>query len=328
MKKLISLLQKWEFIITILFLIEILIFSSISPYFLDYFNLMNATFNFSEKAILALPMIFVIMSGDIDISVASIIALASFLMGYASSLGVGTYGIITIGLGAGVVAGAFNGLFVAKIGMPAIAVTLATRSLFRGISHAFLEDQAYTTYPESFAFFGQGYVGSTLIPFQLLLFLFLALIIGFVLHFTSYGRKLYALGNSLSTARFSGIAVDKIRFFNFLLNGLFAGIAAVLLTSRIGSTRPQIASGWELEAITLVVLGGVSISGGKGSIGGVVVAIFLIGYLKFGMGLLNLSAKVMIISIGLLLIIAVLLPNILESSRKRRELLRQQGMLR
>ena len=113
----------------------------------------------------------------------------------------------------------------------------------------------------------------------------------------------------------------KVRYRLYLL-------AAVLLTSRIGSTRPQIASGWELEAITLVVLGGVSISGGKGSIGGVVVAIFLIGYLKFGMGLLNLSAKVMIISIGLLLIIAVLLPNILESSRKRRELLRQQGMLR
>lgn len=324
MKRLLPLLQKWEVLIGLLFLVEILLFSSLSPYFLDYFNLMNATFNFAEKAILALPMILVIMSGDIDISVASIIALASFLMGYAASMGVGTPGLVLVGLGSGLLAGAFNGLFVAKVGMPAIAVTLATRSLFRGISHAFLEDQAYTFYPDSFAYFGQGYVGSTLIPFELLLFLLLAIIMGVVLHLTSYGRKVYALGNSLSAAKFSGIAVDRIRFINFVLNGLFAGIAAILLTSRIGSTRPQIASGWELEAITLVVLGGVSISGGKGNIMGVIVAVFLIGYLKFGMGLLNFSAKVMIITTGILLIGAVLLPNILESARKRRELVKQR----
>jgi rhamnose transport system permease protein len=328
MKKVSVLLQKWEVLIAFLLLGEVLLFSSLSPYFLNYFNLMNATFNFSEKAILALPMIFVILSGDIDISVASIIALASFCMGYAASLGMDTTGIVLIGLTVGALAGAFNGFFVTKVGMPAIAVTLASRSLFRGISHAFLEDQAYTVYPERFGYFGQGYVGNSLVPFELLLFILLALLTGFVLHFTSYGRKLYALGNSPSAARFSGIAVDRIRFINFVLNGLFAGIAAVLLTSRIGSTRPQIALGWEMEAITLVVLGGVSISGGKGNILGVFLAVFLIGYLKFGMGLINLSAKVMIITTGILLITAVLLPNILENMRKQRELRTQREQKR
>ena len=319
-----NLIIQWEVILVLMFLFEIILFSNLSKYFLDYFNLMNATFTFMEKAILALPMIFVIMSGDIDISVAAIIALCSFAMGYASSAGVGAVGLVIIGLAIGVGAGAFNGFFITRFGMPAIAVTLATSSLFRGISQAVLEDQAYTKYPEAFAYFGQGYVGESVIPFQLLLFIILAAVMGYVLHKTTYGRKLYAIGNSKSAARFSGIRVDRIRMINFILNGLFAGISAILLTSRIGSTRPNIALGFELEAITLVVLGGVAITGGKGNIFGVILAVFFIGYLKFGMGLLTLSAKVMIITTGLLLIIAVLLPGLLDSIKSKRKLMQQQ----
>ncbi len=319
-----NLIVQWEFILVIMFIAEVILFSSITPYFLDYFNLMNATFTFMEKAILALPMIFVIMSGDIDISVAAIIALCSFAMGFGADAGMSAGTITVIGLLVGALSGAFNGFFITRFGMPAIAVTLATSSLFRGISQAILEDKAYTVYPESFAYFGQGYVGDSLVPFELLLFIILAAVMGYVLHKTTYGRKLYAIGNSSSAARFSGIKVNRIRFINFTLNGLFAGISAVLLTSRIGSTRPNIATGFELEAIALVVLGGVAITGGKGNIFGVIVATFFIGYLKFGMGLLNLSAKVMIITTGLLLIIAVLLPGVLDAIKSRRKLLRQQ----
>ncbi|MBI9106727.1 MAG: ABC transporter permease [Spirochaetales bacterium] len=319
-----KLIIQWEVILVLMFLFEIILFSNISPYFLDYFNLMNATFTFMEKAILALPMIFVIMSGDIDISVAAIIALCSFSMGYAAAAGVGAAGLVVTGLAVGTAAGAFNGFFITRFGMPAIAVTLASSSLFRGVSQAVLEDQAYTKYPDAFAYFGQGYVGDSVIPFELLLFVILATVMGYILHKTTYGRKLYAIGNSESAARFSGVRVNRIRMMNFMLNGLFAGISAVLLTSRIGSTRPNIALGFELEAITLVVLGGVSISGGKGNIFGVVLAVFFIGYLKFGMGLMMLSAKVMIITTGLLLIIAVLLPGVLDTIKGRRKLARQQ----
>ena len=319
-----NLIIQWEVILVLMFIFEVILFTNITPYFLDYFNLMNATFTFMEKAILALPMIFVIMSGDIDISVAAIIALCSFAMGFASAAGVEAAGLVVIGLGVGIAAGAFNGFFITRFGMPAIAVTLATSSLFRGISQAVLEDQAYTKYPGAFAYFGQGYVGESVIPFQLLLFIILAVVMGYVLHKTTYGRKLYAIGNSKSAARFSGIRVDRIRMINFILNGLFAGISAILLTSRIGSTRPNIALGFELEAITLVVLGGVAITGGKGNIFGVILAVFFIGYLKFGMGLLTLSAKVMIITTGLLLIIAVLLPGLLDSIKSKRKLMQQQ----
>ncbi|MDA3810391.1 MAG: ABC transporter permease [Spirochaetaceae bacterium] len=318
--KIINLVTRWEGMLGLIIITMVIVFSNITPYFLDYFNLMNATFTFMEKAILALPMIFIILCGDIDISVAAIIALSSFAMGFSSSIGLGTPEIIIIGILAGGLAGAFNGLFIIRFGIPAIAVTLASQSLFRGISQAVLEDQAYTHYPDNFSYFGQGYIKGTLIPFELIFFLVLAGGFAYVLHKSSYGRKMYAIGNSATAARFSGVQVDKIRFMNFVLNGLFAGVVAVLLTSRIGSTRPNIAQGWELEAITLVVLGGVSITGGKGNIVGVILSIFLIGYLKFGMGLINMSAKVMIITTGFLLILAVLLPGIMEALKKGNKL--------
>ncbi len=323
--RLINLFTRWEFILFAILVLETVVFSNLSPYFLDKFNLLNTTFNFSEKAILALPMIFVILSGDIDISVAAIIALASFAMGNAAASGAGPGTLVVIGLGVGTLAGLFNGLLITGLGMPAIAVTLASQSLFRGISQAILEDQAYTAYPEGFGFWGQGYIGKTMIPVELTVFLVLAVVMGFVLHKTTYGRKLYAIGNSSSAARFSGIAVDRMRLINFVLNGLFAGIAAILLTSRIGSTRPNIAMGYELEAITLVVLGGVSITGGKGNIVGVILAVFLLGYLKFGMGLLNMSAKIMIITTGTLLVTAVLIPAMMDNVKKKNKLRRQQA---
>ena len=321
----IDLVTRWEFILAVLFIGVVVFFANASPYFLDYFNMMNTTFNFMEKAILALPMIFVIMCGDIDISVASIMALSSFSMGYVSSRGADTPEIVLVGLAVGLLAGIVNGLLITGLQIPAIAVTLGSSSLFRGISQAILEDQAFTDYPESFGYFGQGYVGDSLVPFELLLFLILTAVMGFVLHKTTYGRKLYSVGNSITAARFSGVPVNKIRFINMALNGLFAGIAAVLLTSRISSTRPNIATGYELEAITLVVLGGVSITGGKGNILGVIIAVFLLGYLKFGMGLLNLSAKVMIITTGFLLIGAVLIPEMLNMLKAWRKLKRQQS---
>ncbi|MGL1890694.1 MAG: ABC transporter permease [Spirochaetaceae bacterium] len=325
LNRLINLVTQWESLLFIIIVVMVIVFSNITPYFLDYFNLMNASFTFMEKGILALPMIFVILCGDIDISVAAIIALSSFAMGLASSLGLDTAQIIAIGIFVGGLAGAFNAVFIINFKIPAIAVTLASQSLFRGISQAVLGDQAYTKYPESFSYFGQGYIGNSLIPFELVFFLVLACIFGYVLHKTTYGRKLYAIGNSSTAARFSGVKVDKIRFINFVVNGLFAGIVAVLLTSRIGSTRPNIAQGWELEAITLVVLGGVSIMGGKGKLIGVFLSIFLIGYLKFGMGLMNLSAKVMIITTGFLLIAAVLLPVIMDNLKRRSKLKRQKA---
>uniref|UniRef100_A0A7C3EEX8 Autoinducer 2 import system permease protein LsrD n=1 Tax=Gracilinema caldarium TaxID=215591 RepID=A0A7C3EEX8_9SPIR len=307
-----TLLQSWDFTITIIFLLVMLAGSFISPYFLDPGNLLETTFNFIEKAIIALPMIFIILCGDIDVSVGSIIALSSLAMGAASEAGLQTAGLVSIGLAVGLLAGMLNGWLITRFEIPAIAVTIGTQSLFRGISQAVLGDQAYTKYPESFAYFGQGYIGGTNIPFELVLFLVLALLTGILLHRTTFGRKIYALGRNPVAARFTGIPVNRLRFIIFSWAGLFSGIAAVLLTSRIGSTRPNIASGIELDAITSVVLGGVAITGGFGGIYGVVVANFLLGYLKFGMGLINIPGRVMNLVTGSLLIIAVVIPELFK----------------
>ena len=315
-RRIIKLLTQWEFILFLLFILVVIFNSFLSPYFLDYFNIMNTTFNFMEKAIIALSMVFIILVADIDISVAGIIALSSLFMGMASYHGAGTGTLIVIGLMVGILAGLLNGLIITKFNIPAIAVTIGSMSLFRGIAYAVLGDKAYTKYPKSFSYFGQGYIPGTVIPFELVLFVVLAIIFSFMLHRTSFGRKLYAAGNNPVASRFSGIKVNRIRLFLFSLNGFMSGIAAILLTSRIGSTRPNIANGWELEIITTVVLGGIAITGGKGKMLGVIIGIFLIGFLKFGMGLVNIPGKVMNIVVGFLLIIAIMLPDFIGKLRK------------
>lgn len=306
-----TLLRSWE---VLLFAVAVAIFvtnSLASPYFLSAWNLSDATFNFTEKAMIGFAMALLIISGEIDLSVAAIIALASTAMGYAVQLGVGTPGLVAVGLAVGLGCGAFNGLLVTRLGLPSIVVTIGTMSLFRGIAYIVLGDKAFTGYPPGFAFFGQGYVW-WVISFELALFAVLALIYGIVLHRTSFGRSIYAIGNNPTAALFSGIRVARVKFILFLMTGLMSGIAAICLTSRLGSTRPSIAFGWELEIVTMVVLGGVSILGGAGTIPGVVLAALVLGMVTFGFGLMNVPGIVMSIFIGLLLIGVIALPRLVR----------------
>ena len=280
-----------------------------SPYFLNSWNLSDATFNFTEKAMIAFAMALLIISGEIDLSVASIIALASTAMGAAAQVGIGTEGLIIVGLIAGLLCGATNGVLVTRFGLPSIVVTIGTMSLFRGISFIILGDQAYRGYPQDFAYFGQGYFW-WVISFEFVLFSILAVVYGIILHMTNFGRAVYAIGNNPTGALFSGIRVNRVKFVLFLLTGLMSGVAAICLTSRLGSTRPSIAFGWELEIVTMVVLGGVNILGGSGSIPGVIIAAFVMGLVTFGLGLLNVPGIVMSIVIGALLISVIALPRL------------------
>lgn len=302
-------LKSWE---TLLLLVAVAIFianSLASPYFLNAWNLSDATFNFTEKAMIAFAMALLIIAGEIDLSVAAIIALASTAMGAAVQFGVGTPGLVVIGLSVGLICGAFNGFLVTRMGLPSIVVTIGTMSLFRGISYIVLGDQAYRGYPSDFAFFGQGYV-FWVISFEFVLFAIIAVIYGILLHKTNFGRAVYAIGNNPTGALFSGIRVARVKFILFLLTGLMSGVAAICLTSRLASTRPSIAFGWELEIVTMVVLGGVSILGGSGTIPGVVIAAFVMGLVTFGLGLLNVPGIVMSIVIGALLISVIALPRL------------------
>ncbi|ESY74211.1 ABC transporter permease [Mesorhizobium sp. M0051] len=306
-KPLRSAIFSWEALLVVVAVAIFAINSLASPYFLDPYSLSDLTFNFTEKGLIAFAMALLIISGEIDLSVAAIIALASTMMGMAVQAGAGMPVLVLIGIVVGLGCGAFNGLLVTRLGLPSIVVTIGTMSLFRGIAFIILGDQAYKGYPDSFAFFGQGYVW-WVVSFELVLFLIAAVVYWFLLHRTSFGRRVFAIGNNPVAAQFSGVRVGRTKFILFCLTGLMSGIASVLITSRLGSTRPSIAQGYELEVITMVVLGGVSILGGAGSILGVVLAAFIMGLVTFGLGLLNVPGIVMSIFIGLLLIIVIALP--------------------
>lgn len=308
-------LKSWEALLAVVAVGIFVLNAFASPYFLDPWNLSDASFNFTEKAMIAFAMAMLIVAGEIDLSVGAIIALASTVMGLAMTAGAGTPVLVVLGLATGLACGAFNGLLVARFGLPSIVVTIGTMSLFRGISFIVLGDGAFTGYPAGFAWFGQGYV-FWVITVELVIFAAAALAFGVLLHRTSFGRTVFAIGNNSVAARFSGIRVDRVRFVLFLLTGLMSGIAAVCLTSRLGSTRPSIASGFELEVVTIVVLGGVSILGGSGSIAGVVLAAFVMGLVTFGLGLLNVPGIVMSIVVGALLIAVIAVPRLWSMARR------------
>ncbi|WP_332701316.1 ABC transporter permease [Devosia sp.] len=311
-----SAVLSWESLLVLVALGIFILNSLASPYFLNAWSLSDLTFNFTEKALIALAMALLIISGEIDLSVAAIIALASTMMGLALQYGADTPALVAVGVGVGIACGAFNGFLVTGLKLPSIVVTIGTMSLFRGIAFIILGDQSFKGYPPSFSWFGQGYVW-WVISFELVLFLGFALIYWVLLHRTNFGRRIFAIGNNSVAAQFSGVRVDRIKFILFCLTGLMSGLAAVLLTARLGSTRPSIAEGFELEAITMVVLGGVSILGGAGSILGVVLAALIVGLVTFGLGLLNVPGIVMTIFTGSLLIVVIALPILFRMWRQR-----------
>ena len=217
----------------------------------------------------------------------------------------------------GCLCGLFNGLLVTRFNLSSIVITIGTMSLYRGITYILLGDQALNHYPESFAWFGQGYVWGAL-SFEFALFILLAAAFTFLLHKTNFGRRTYAIGNNPTGAWFSGINVKRHNLVLFALVGLMAGLAAVLLTSRLGSTRPTLAMGWELAVVTMAVLGGVNILGGSGSMPGVIIAAFLMGLVTFGLSLLNVPGIVMSVIIGAMLIVVISLPIITRRMMQRR----------
>ncbi|MFT3849592.1 MAG: ABC transporter permease [Propionivibrio sp.] len=308
---------QWEWMLVLIFVLVNVINMNLSPFYLDAEGLRDATMSFLDKAFIVLPMVFIIVLGDIDISVASIVALASVVMGVSFQAGVPMPAAMAICLLVGAVCGFVNGWLIVRFKeLSSVIVTLATMIIFRGIAYILLENQSVGKFPVWFKFLGWGYVSE--IPFMLIVFALAALFFAWALHKTAFGRRVYSIGNNATAARFSGIDVNGIRLLVFTVAGLMSGVTALFLTSRMGSTRPNVATGYELEVITMVVLGGVSTSGGKGRMAGALIAVFLVGYLRYGLGLINVPAQTMLILIGSLLVAAVLVPNLGWSSLRRK----------
>lgn len=317
--KLKSFFFQWEWMLVLIFIIINIVNSSLSPYYLSTSKLLDTTMTFLDKAFIVLPMAFIIILGDIDISVASTVALSAVIMAVSYHAGIPMLLAMVICLAVGTACGFINGYLIVKFKeLSAVIVTLSTMIIYRGIAYIILQDQASGKFPAWYKFLGWGYVGG--IPFILIVFAVFAVMFGLLLHKTTFGRRVYAMGNNITASRFSGVQVDKIKVIVFTLAGLMSAVAALFLTSRMGSTRPNVANGYELDVIAMVVLGGVSTAGGKGRIIGTIISIFLIGLLRYGLGLINVPAQVLLIIIGLLLVVAVMIPNLKINKLKARKL--------
>ena len=305
-----TMLLRWEWMLVIILIILNFVNSTVSVNYLNYTNLASTLKMFLDKGIIAIPMMMVLLLGEIDISVGSIMALSGVLMGFAGSKDMPFSIILIIGLGVGLCCGLFNGILVAKFPeLSSTIITLGNMIFFRGIGYMILENRAYLKYPEIIHFFSWGSVKN--VPFILIVFLLEVLVFTFIIHRTRFGRSLYAVGSNATASYFSGIGINKVKIIVFGLSGLFSGLASIFLVSKLGSARASMAIGFEMEIIAMVILGGVAVTGGVGTVLGVALAVFIIGLLRFGLGIINISAENIMIIIGMLLIVSVALPNII-----------------
>jgi rhamnose transport system permease protein len=319
----------WDILLVAL-LIAILVLGSLqSPYFLNATSFSLIFSNFSEKSIMVLAMMLIIIVGEIDLSVASVLGLSSAILGFLFAAGWPLWPAMLVALASGGLAGLVNGLLVTRVGLPSLVVTLGTLALFRGAAYVVLGDRGISNYPDAFTQFGYGSIPGTLIPWTFLVFAFLAVVVAVVLHGTWVGRQLFAIGNNQDAARFAGIPVARIKLLLFVVSGLVAALAGIIFTARFSSSRADNAVGFELDVITVVLLGGVNIFGGRGSLLGVLLALCTVGALRSALGLADYPDQVQSIVVGVLLIVSTLGPNLIsrvQDALSRRRMAPEQAV--
>jgi rhamnose transport system permease protein len=319
-----ALVGRWEALLLLLLLVVIALNALATPGYIGLQNQANLLILGLEKAIVALTMAFVIISGEIDLSVASVMGLCAVIMGVLWMGGMPIEVAAVLAIVAGAALGLFNGFWVAVVGLPSLAVTLATLIGYRGLAYFLVEGEFITGFPDGFKALAQDpLIGSA--PASLLLYAVLVVAAIVLLHASGFGRYVYTIGSNAAVARYSGVRLVRVRLAIFALSGIVAALAGVILTARLGAARGGTAEGLELEIITMVLLGGVSIFGGSGTMVGVVLATLLILNLRNGMDLATIGANAQLGVVGLLLILSVLLPNLWARSRHRVLALRGRG---
>jgi rhamnose transport system permease protein len=270
--------------------------------------------------LIALPMTMVIITGEIDLSVASAMGLSSVVVGVLFDHGVALPLAAAVAVVVGVLGGALNGFLVTVVGLPSLAVTVGTLALYRGLAVGLLGTTAITGFPEaskdlvSDRLFGRG----TAVPGVVLVFVVLAVVFGVVLHFTPVGRAIYAIGLNTEASVFSGIDVGRVKFWLFVVTGTVASVAGVYWTLRYDSARGDNAAGLELSVVAAVLVGGVSIFGGRGALPGVIAGVLLIGALRSALRLADVSSDVINVATGGLLVLSVVVPAAAAALRRRR----------
>jgi rhamnose transport system permease protein len=306
---------RWDVMVGVLLVAVFAGGSLTSPGFATVGNLSFALGDLGEIALIALTMTMLVVAAEVDLSVASVLGLSSALVGALWDGGMAIETIIPLVVLVGALCGLVNGLLVTKLGLPSLAVTIGTLALYRGLAYVVLGDKAVAQFPREFTGLAVDDVPGTFIPYPVALFVMLAVVVAIVLHATGFGRSLFAIGAQEQAAFFAGIRVKRIKLLLFVLSGTVAAFAGVVFTLRYGSARADNGLGIELAVIAAVLLGGVDFDGGKGTLGGVIAGVLLIGLLRNLLMLNDVSTEIQSIVTGLLLIISVLTPRLIASVR-------------
>jgi rhamnose transport system permease protein len=310
-----SALARWETLLVVMLLAEVAWGMQVSPAFLTDQNFANLTSATMEIAIMALPMTLIIIMADIDLSVESMVGMAGAVLGWLMVNGLPLPIAIPLVLVVGALGGLLNGVLVTRVGIPSLVVTLGTLALFRGIANVVLGPNVISNWPAWFTEFGFGTILHGPIPYSLVVFAVLAVIFWAVTHRTWIGRQVFAIGKNSDAARYSGVRVQRVRTWLFVLCGMIAALAGIILAARFSSVRNDNGTGMTLTVVTVVVLGGVDINGGKGSITGVILAVFTLAVLQNVLRLAGVSGEYQGIAIGMLLIVSVIVPSLARQSR-------------
>jgi rhamnose transport system permease protein len=309
-------LLRWESVLVLL-LVAVAVGGSLAePGFLSGTNLFYLGLDVGEIALMALPLTLVVVAGEIDLSIASILGLSSALIGFLWNAGWALEVIFPTVVLVGAVAGLCNGLLVTRLGLPSLAVTIGTLALYRGLAFVVLGDQAVADFPAKYTRYGISPIPGTHVPYPIALFAVLAVVFALLLHTTPFGRAIFAIGANQEAAFFSGIRVKRIKLILYVLSGAMSSLAGIVYTLRFASARADNGTGLELAVVAAVLLGGVSIFGGRGTLGGVVAAVFLLGGVRNALILNDVSNDTLNVVTGLLLIGSVVAPSAVRAAAR------------
>jgi rhamnose transport system permease protein len=316
MTRVLQRVRGWEGFLLLILLVVVGLNVVRSPNYLTIGNQINLFQLYIEKIIVALIMALIIINGEIDLSVASIMGLAACVVAYLFAQGINMGMAIFLALVVGALCGLNNGYWSAYVGLPSLVVTLAGLIGYSGAARVLLEDRSITGFPAWFNDLGQKALVGPL-PLATIIFFLLFILMLVVLQFSAFGRYVYVIGNNREVARYSGVKVKQVKLLLFVLSGVVSALAGVLLAARLGAVRGNTGEGFELDIITMVLLGGVSSFGGSGTLVGVLLSILIVLNLRNGMSLVNITGEIQTGIIGALLIVSVLLPNWLQVIRQK-----------
>ena len=314
------LLLRWESMLILLLVAVNIMNIAISDKYWSLTGLFRATNSFLNIAFMVLPMCFVLVLGDIDISVGSILAFSATMLGVTYNAGAPMIVAVLVALLTGTVCGCINGAIATQFTeLNPMIITFGTQVVYRGLCEIILGDQS-TGGLNNVMWFSTLYWGKIggVVPYMFVVFVLCAIVFGIVQHKTTFGRRMYAIGANREAARYSGINVQGTRFVVYVVTGLFAGVAAIFTAASMGSINNAVGKGTEMDAIGICVLGGILTDGGKGNFIGAMISVFLLGLLEYGLGLVNVSSNVMLVIKGALLVISVMIPNLKINVKKKK----------